>query len=74
MGLRVTYPNEGVYAGGKPRLEQFDDKTGQITYAREATVGEAAVFANTEAMHDLRFALEQGAQQLRDVMTYGLPK
>lgn len=71
MSLRVTYPNEGIYANGQPRLEQRN-AAGEITYSREATVGEAAIFANTEAMEDLRRELDFVQQQLRDVQTYGL--
>lgn len=71
MSLRVTYPDEGVYAGGQPRLE-YVDKEGKISHCREATVGEAAIFANTEAMENLRMQLTFLEQQIRDAATYGI--
>lgn len=72
MGIRVTYPNEGLYAGGKPRLEVFDEKTDAISFCREATVAEAMQYANTFAMFSMAAQLQSMEQQIRDVQTYGL--
>lgn len=41
--IQVTYPNEGHYANGKPRLEVLN-ATGQITSSREATIEEALMY------------------------------
>lgn len=72
MGIRITYPNEGLYEGGKPRFEQFDDKTDQITFARYATPEEAMLYAHTSALERLGDQLQRLEQQIHDVQVYGL--
>lgn len=72
MSIRITYPNNGLYEGGKPRYEVFDDKTGEITACRLATPEEALIAANTDAMHRLSDLLVILNQQITSVQTYGL--
>lgn len=69
--IRVAYPNEGIYAEGKPRLEQVNAK-GEIVFCREATPGEALIFGVSESLDSLRYAVDTLNQQIRDVQTYGL--
>lgn len=49
---------------GKPWV-QLVDEHGKVHVEREATVGEAAVIENTEAMVNLRYAIENAMMEWR---------
>lgn len=79
MATRVTYPNAGLYEGGKPRYEvytyDYAKPEGQrevISFCREATAEEAMQQNMIDAMAENNAEMMRLQQSIRDLATYGV--
>lgn len=65
MSIRVTYPNEGLYANGEPRFERLN-KAGEITFSRVATDQEALAYGLIDMLEGLGYQISALNETLRN--------